>query len=232
MTPPKTTAGERARVRAVYARRDADAALRARYDPADSGTRFLLEHRHAALTVLLADGGLLPLGDRRVLEVGCGSGAELLALTRCGARRVVGIDLSAARLAAARAIAPVALADAVELPFGAGAFDVVAQFTTFTSLLDREVRSAAAAELRRVLRPGGAILWYDFWLARPGSQTRGIGLGELQMLFPGFRLDARRVTLLPPLARALAGRAAGLAAILERIAPLRTHFLALLTAPS
>ena len=48
-----------------------------------------------------------------------------------------------------------------ELPYGNGTFDLVLLFSVLTSILDPRVQANLAAEARRVLRPGGAILWYD-----------------------------------------------------------------------
>ena len=225
------SARERARIRAEYARRDADPRIRAR-DAADAPwTAFIASGSERALRALLADHSLLPLGDRRILEVGCGSGGQLARLARFGARpeRLAGVDVVRARLRAAREALPGSLiveADATELPFATGAFDLVAQFTMLSSILDPAVRAAAAAEMRRVLAPGGAIVSYDLRVARPGSPTRGVTRAELIRLF-GEDADVRSVTLAPPIARALAGRAPRLAALLERAGPLRTHHLGL-----
>jgi hypothetical protein len=53
----------------------------------------------------------------------------------------------------------------------------------------------------------------------------------LSTLFRGFALDARRVTLIPPLARALAARSWMLCELLETIPLLRTHELVVLVKP-
>jgi hypothetical protein len=53
----------------------------------------------------------------------------------------------------------------------------------------------------RVLRPGGRILWYDFFRNNPTNpNVRGVGAAEIRALFPGRRIELRRVTLAPPLA--------------------------------
>ena len=93
------------------------------------------------------------------------------------------------------------------------------------------MRRAVAREMARVLRPGGVVVSYDFRVARDRRNTRPLRAAELIALFPGFTVDARRVTLIPPLARALAGRSWMLCELLEAIPLLRTHELVLLGKP-
>ena len=71
--------------------------------------------------------------DRRVLDVGCGAGVELVRLARAGAR-AVGVELSDRMAALARQNlaqqgvgAGIAVADGERLPFGDDAFDFVGQ---------------------------------------------------------------------------------------------------------
>lgn len=99
-------------------------------------------------------------GDR-ALDVACGTGALSRALAvRVGASgRVVGLDLTPAMLAAARAHAPVAgpaieyvQGRADQLPFSEGEFSLV---TCQQGLQFMPDRGAALAEFRRVLGPGG-----------------------------------------------------------------------------
>ena len=110
-------------------------------------------------------------------------------------------------------------------------FDIVAQLTMFTSILDRAMRREAAAEMQRVLAPAGAILWYDFRYPSPFNRdVRPVRLREIRALFPGWRIDGVTTTLLPPLARRLARISFQACAFLESALPLlRSHHLALLT---
>jgi ubiquinone/menaquinone biosynthesis C-methylase UbiE len=117
------------------------------------------------------------------------------------------------------------------LPFADGSFDLVSQFTVFSSILHAGVRRRAAAEMLRVLRPGGVALWYDFTVNPTNRDTHGIGGDEVTRLFPGCRVRARRVTLAPPLGRLVAPRSWLLAELLENVPALRTHLLALIRKP-
>ncbi|RME57974.1 hypothetical protein D6779_07460 [Candidatus Parcubacteria bacterium] len=86
--------------------------------------------------------------------------------------------------------------------------------------------------MRCALKPDGANVIYDFRLSHPrNSNAVRIGEREIRRLFPGMALTMRRVTLAPPLARAIAPVSPWLAYTLERALPfLRTHALYLLQA--
>lgn len=220
---------ERERIRAEYARRDASAAVRSRYAPDDAVVAREGRALEVALRAALSSLRLLPLGERRVLEVGCGGGSQLARLLGLGARadRLCGVDLVSDRLRRARGACPgvgLAEADAAELPFAEGTFDAVVQFTMLSSVSDADVRRLAAREMARVLVRGGAVISYDVRIARPPLVA--VGAAELRRLFPGAAVDARSLTLVPPLARALAPRAPAVAALLERIGLLHSHELA------
>jgi ubiquinone/menaquinone biosynthesis C-methylase UbiE len=170
-----------------------------------------------------------------VLDVGCGYGQWLADLETLGAERrlLAGIDLVPERVEKARARlggADIREGDASELPFEDGAFDLVLQSMMFSSILDASVKRRAAAEMARVLAPGGLVLWYDFFVNNPRNpNVRGVGRREVEELFPGFDLRWRRVTLAPPLLRALVPRLRPLAGALQGLRVLNTHALATLS---
>lgn len=186
------------------------------------------------------------LRERRVLEVGCGRGDWLADLEAWGVRReqlaAIDIDPVRARETQARfapwrgeggeVLAPgadIRIGDASRLPWPDGSFDLVMQSTVFSSILQFEMRQAIAAEMVRVLRPGGAILWYDFLVNNPwNSNVRGVRAGEIQALFPGYQARLKRITLAPPLARRLVPLSWLAATALERLVLLNTHYIGLL----
>jgi SAM-dependent methyltransferase len=96
------------------------------------------------------------LDGLRVLDAGCGTGRFTAALERRAAR-LAGVDLDPAMLtvAARRVRAPLLAADAGEVPFRDGAFDVTIAVTVceFTA-----GPAAVVAELARVTRPGGQVV--------------------------------------------------------------------------
>jgi SAM-dependent methyltransferase len=98
-------------------------------------------------------------GDETVTDVGCGNGAYLAELARLGhAGPVLGVDLSAGMLRAARTRAPragLAAGDAAALPLR----DDASGLTLAAHMLYHVPEpSAAVRELRRITRPGGKVL--------------------------------------------------------------------------
>ena len=94
--------------------------------------------------------------NQRVLDVACGTGYGLPMLQQ-EALEVVGVDLDLETAKTARAelrggSGKVVLADARELPFQTGSFDVI---TSFETLEHMEGRDRFLAELARVLTPKG-----------------------------------------------------------------------------
>lgn len=92
----------------------------------------------------------------RILDSGCGTGANLAALGAFGT--AFGIDVAPEAIAYSRQRgASVVRGSVLALPFRAAAFDLV---TSFDVLYHRWVEDdrAAALELGRVLRPGGLLL--------------------------------------------------------------------------
>jgi SAM-dependent methyltransferase len=173
------------------------------------------------------------LVDRRAVEVGCGTGGNLLELLRLGfvPEKLTGIELLPDRAAHARRVLPKALhlieGDACQAPIGPGTQDLVLQSTVFSSLLDDATRTTLAAAMWRWLAPGGAVLWYDFTVNNPRNpDVRGVPLAEVRTLFPKARITARRVTLAPPLARAVCRIHPRLYPLLNAMPMLRTHVLA------
>lgn len=227
---------EMRRLRRVYAARRARG-VEERYAAYEPANLFRLQGLERATAEALRGAGLLPWQGRRALDVGCGGGWWLRGLLRWGAvpGEVVGIDALPGAIGMARRVHPdlrLLLAGGDALPFRDGSFDLVSQFTVFSSILDGGVRRGAAAEMVRVLRPGGVVLWYDFTVNPTNRETRGIGAGEAARLFAGCSIQFRRLTLAPPIARVVAPRSWLAAELLERISPLRTHLLMLARKPA
>jgi ubiquinone/menaquinone biosynthesis C-methylase UbiE len=118
----------------------------------------LLEHAHSP------GGGAR---SARLLDIACGTGGFLADVKRNYPRlAVTGIDLSASYLGVAKrrlaAWSRVALAEAnaETLPFADASFDIVTCVYLFHELPHR-ARAAVAGEIRRVLQPGGRLIFVD-----------------------------------------------------------------------
>lgn len=177
--------------------------------------------------LLRADGAALG----RVLEVGCGAGAIVRWTLDVGAASAVGLDLLPDSVAAAKQRDPVGaylVANGTALSFRPGCFDTVVLSTVLSSVLDDGVAGSLCAEVDRLLAPGGRVLWFDFVRRNPANpDVRAVRPADVRRLFAGYRCRGQHVVLAPPLARRLEGRSR-LAALLEHLRPLRTHYAAVL----
>jgi SAM-dependent methyltransferase len=116
----------------------------------------------------------------RVLEVGCGTGAILADLVTPAT--VCGLDLDPARVSEARTRVPLAklmCGDALALPFPGGVFEIT--FCHFLLLWVRDPLQALR-EMRRVTRPGGAVLALaePDYCSRVDKPAALVQLGRLQ----------------------------------------------------
>ena len=232
--PPIMEATEAERVADRYARRsDAD-----RYAASNPDVWLTLQERQRAMLRLFRRHGIGPFGRLRLLEVGCGAGGNLLELLRLGfdPAHLTGIELLPERHAEARRVLPAALAlhcgDATTFDAGAESQDLVYVSTVFSSLLDDAFQQRLADAMWGWVKPGGAVLWYDFAVNNPRNpDVRGVGLRRMHELFPEASISSRRVTLAPPLARPLAAVHPALYGVFNLLPALRTHVLAWLAKP-
>lgn len=146
---------------------------------------------------------------RRVLEIGCGAGGDLLRFARAGAR-VTGVDLSPHSIALARRRfelvglpADLRVADAEALPFPDGRFDLVYSWGVLHHTPDTP---CALAEAARVLAPGGracimlyhrhslfalqAWLRYAFGRGHPGRSVADVLAAHVES--PGTKAYTRK----------------------------------------
>ena len=138
---------------------------------------------------------------RRVLEVGCGTGVLLAELSDLTSAAVVGVDIDASRLSLAAENAPRARlcrADANGLPFASETFDLALCHYLLLWLPDP---ARALAEMRRVTRPGGAVLA----LAEPDYGGRIDHPSGLVSLGRAQQKALRRQGAEPQMGRRLAG---------------------------
>lgn len=203
-----------------------------RYHPLRADVNLTLQERQRATLRILRDRLRTPTADVRVLEIGCGSGSNLLELLLLGFRpaNLAGVELLDARAAAARERLPSAVrievGDATRFAAPDGSFDIVMQSTVFSSILDDETSVALAERMWRLVAPGGGILWYDFAFDNPANRdVRGVPVAEVRRLFPSGAMTVRRVTLAPPIARRAVAIHPMLYPLLNVIPFLRSHRL-------
>lgn len=192
---------------------------------------FYIQRREQMVLEVLLRKGIHSLKDKSFLEIGCGNGSVLRDFVQYGAmpENCFGIDLVPEHVTIAEKVSPnieFVCASAENLPYGNDSFDIVLQFTVFTSILNGGMKSRIASEMMRVLKPDGMILWYDYHMDNPRNpDVRGVRKKEIYELFPGCHIELKRITLAPPLARALVPHSVILCQLLEKLPFLCTHYL-------
>jgi SAM-dependent methyltransferase len=225
-------------VRAVTERYARRTGADARYSLLRPEVWQMMQERQRAMLRLFVRRGMTDLGALRVVEVGCGSGGNLLELLRLGFRpeHLQGAELLPERLAQARALLPPSLqlhgGDASSLVLPEAGADIVFVSTVFSSLLDEAFQQKLADVMWRWVRPGGGVLWYDFVYDNPANpDVRGVPLRRLRALFPHGSVHSCRVTLAPPIARRVVRLHPSLYTALNTVPWLRTHVLAWVAKP-
>ena len=220
---------EEERIRKAYSKRTRDEVLYSWFSP---GHLLMIQERERRLLTLLKRYGFASLKEKKILEVGCGTGYWLREFIKWGAlpENVTGIDLLEDRVLKARRLCPPAVriqcASAAQLPFANERFNLVLQSTVFTSILDPDLKQRVAAEMMRVVKQQGLIVWYDYHVNNPwNNDVRGVKRREITQLFPDCQIELERITLLPPLARFLASYSYLGCYLLEKLPPLCTHYL-------
>ncbi|HVB42308.1 MAG TPA: methyltransferase domain-containing protein [Streptosporangiaceae bacterium] len=224
---------EHARIRSVYEFYDRDKREQRKRDSTNPGVRLNSEGRLAAILGIMQRLNLKE--GFRLLDVGCGNGTDLRYISAefsCLHPRLHGVDILDRRIGIARRQVPSATiqkSGAEALPFEDCCFDVVLASTIFSSILSSQITRAAAAEIARVVTSGGTILCYDTRYPNPSNpHTRPIRPRELKRLFPDASVVLTPITLLPPVARHLGAFTHSLYRPLHALAPLRSHYLAVI----
>jgi len=232
---PAVSESETDAVRRRYAAREAGDY---RYSLLNPAAMAAWQERQRAQAHLFVRLGWRDLAAKRLLEVGCGTGGNLLDFLRLGfePENIHGIELLPERFAHARRVlsadTQLHLGDALAVDLAPESFDVVVAATVFSSLLDDAFQAQLAARMWSWVKPGGGVLWYDFTVNNPRNRdVRGVPVKRVQALFPQGRVQARRVTLAPPLARAAVPVHPALYTLLNCLPLLRTHVLAWVAKP-
>jgi SAM-dependent methyltransferase len=225
--------GLEAQLISEYERRDrtVSESLYAQHNPS-----YLLmsQARERVALRLLSEAAALPQAGSPCLEVGYGRLGALGTLMSWGLREsdLHGIEMDPRRASVAQAAfrgADLRIGDARSMPWVDDTFALVVTWTVFSSILSETARQAVAAEIIRVLKPGGALLYYDFaWNNPKNPNVRGVSAGEVRRLFGGLEGSICSVTLAPPLARIVAPHSWLIATALDCIPFLRSHRVAVL----
>jgi SAM-dependent methyltransferase len=107
------------------------------------------------LALKLIEDFLPPGQDRKLLDLGCGTGIGLQELGRFGTNYGVDFSPLALEFCAGRGLSRIALGNGEQLPFKSNTFDAIMSLDTFEHIPDHE---AAYREALRVLKPGGILV--------------------------------------------------------------------------
>ncbi len=172
------------------------------------------------------------ISDLKLLEIGCGSGKNILKFIELGfnPENIIGNELLEERLIHTKKILPASVkiisGNALDLELMNNSFDIVFQSTVFTSILDDKFKQALANKIWDLAKPGGGILWYDFIYDNPKNKdVNGIPLKEIKELFPEAKIKHWSLTLAPPISRLITKIHPSLYNIFNAFPFLRTHIL-------
>jgi SAM-dependent methyltransferase len=219
--------GEHERIRAVYAYYESSDAEQRKRDTSILGNQLNVVGKWAALREVITR--LNMRAGATILDVGCGSGADLQCIAKEFAHlrlSLHGVDLVPNRIEQARRLLPQAtlrVGGAEQLEYEDRSFDLVLACTVFSSILDVSIARSVAREMTRVAGDSAVILCYDMRYLNPWNpHVRAIRPADLRNLFPQSLIRLTSLTLLPPLAR-IAGPTYR---PLHAVRLLRSHYLA------
>ena len=196
------------------------------------------QQRHRAMRLLFDELGWHDLSSRRLLEVGCGGGDNLLDFLRMGfsPRALAGVEAAADRFARAMQRLPSGITlmqgDASLMKLPDASEDIVFQSGVFSALLDAPFQWRLSQVMWRWVMPGGGVLWYDLAAPVGTPARRAVPVARVRELFPEGRFTVRRLTLNDALARRVSPAHPLLYACLGALPMLRTHALIWIEKPT
>lgn len=210
-----------------YARRKVDD----RYNLLNPSVWQSFHERQRVMLLLFAGLGVTNFADTKLIEVGCGTGGNLLEFLRLGFQpeNLTGIELLEDRVVKANKVLPAGVVhsgNAINTNIPAASQDIVFQSVVFSSLLDDDFQSELALRMWEWVKLGGGVLWYDFIYNNPNNQdVRGVPVKRVSELFPNGKVAVQRVTLAPPIARRVCRIHRSLYSLFNVLPFLRTHVL-------
>jgi ubiquinone/menaquinone biosynthesis C-methylase UbiE len=175
---------------------------------------------------------ILPIEEKKLLEIGCGTGNNLLQFIRLGfsPENLVGNELLQERINKARYRLPAELnmfsGNALDLTIQDCQFDIVFQSMVFSSILDEKFKLQLAKRMWGWVKEEGGVLWYDFIYNNPWNKdVKGIPYKKVKEYFPEGSIKKWKITLAPPLSRIVTKIHPSFYNIFNLFPFLRTHIL-------
>lgn len=198
-----------------------------------------VQEKERKILKLLRNAKLVPLSDKKILEVGCGTGANLLEFIRFGANptNIIGNDLLQGRIETAKNNLPqdvrLICCEASELNLQDNQFDIVLQSTMFSSILDLSLQKQIAEKMWHWTKPGGYIIWHDIIHANPYNRdVISVKLRDIKELFPKGIFKIKKTTLFPFIAEKITARFYFPYTLCNMLPFFRMHILCFIQKPS
>ena len=181
---------EISRLKSTYTERDRSPEILELWQPFNPVSQYYRQTQEREFVIMVRKLGI-NIQNAKILDVGCGFGSLMRFLYTLGTPgdQLFGFDLMELRVDKAKTGSPASVTimagDAQNIPFPNQSFDLVTQFTLFSSIFEPGLRVKIAAEIERVLRPGGFLVWYDMSKIQ-SIHTRCISYSEIIQLFPNL----------------------------------------------
>ncbi len=203
-----------------------------KYSPLNPTVYMINQEKERILIKWLKQFNLSTIKDLKLLEIGCGSGYNLLQFIKLGfsPHLLMGNELIPERAKAAKRILPSELilleGNALNIEFPDNNFDIVFQSMVFSSILNDEFQNQLANKMWDLVKPGGGILWYDFIYNNPkNNDVKGVRLKRIKKLFPGTTIAIWKITLAPPISYFVTKIHPSLYSVFNAFPFLRSHIL-------
>lgn len=165
-----------------------------------------------------------------ILDFGCGEGFIMDQLVNWGVDRdqLTGVDVSEKRIKKAKSrfdsLKFLHIND--KIPFSDDKFTLIVISTVFSSITSNSNRVFWAHEIDRVLKKGGAIIFYDMKVNNPFNfKTKKISKNELKNLFKNYSIKTKSLTVLPQLSRIISLFSPNIYPFLTKLRFLHTHYI-------
>lgn len=202
------------------------------YSPLRASTFMSEQEKERSLIKLFKTEKLEPLGNKRLLEIGCGNGLNLLQFIRLGfnpsnlfANDILPESISQTKLRLPSQVTIIE-GDILEKDFSDEYFEIVFQSMVFSSILDYSFKKNLALKMWNWTKRGGGILWYDFIYNNPRNKdVEGVPMKQVKELFPEGKFRICKITLAPPISRFVCKFHPSLYYLFTTLRVLRTHVL-------
>jgi ubiquinone/menaquinone biosynthesis C-methylase UbiE len=203
-----------------------------RYSILNPATYLIEQEKERALIQWIIKNKINPIENKKLLEIGCGNGFNILRFIRLGFEpsNIYANELIEERIEEAKKILPPQInfisGNAMDINLPEKSIDIVFQSMVFSSILDNDFKENLAKKMWNLVKPGGGVLWYDFTFNNPANpDVKGVKLKEIKKLFNNEKFYVRRITLAPPLARVVTKIHPGLYNLFNAVYVLRTHLM-------